>query len=71
MNKIILYTIHCSKCNVVQKKLEQKGIQFETVTDLESVKAIGLKAGITSAPILQVGDNFFDFSKAVKWIGEQ
>ena len=71
MDKIILYTIHCPKCGVVQKKLEQKGIEFETVTDKDEVLAFGKKVGIASAPILQVGDRFLDFAQAVKWIGEQ
>ena len=71
MDKIILYTIHCPKCGVVQKKLEQKGIEFETVTNEDDVLSIGRKVGITSAPILQVGDRFLDFTQAVKWIGEQ
>ena len=71
MDKVVLYTIHCPKCGVVQKKLEQKNIEFEMITDPTTVTEIGKANGISSAPILKVGENYLDFSKAVKWIGEQ
>ena len=34
---IILYTTHCPKCLVLEKKLASKNIEFEETTDLESV----------------------------------
>lgn len=67
MNDIILYTIHCPKCNVLEKKLQQKGIQFDIVDDEEII----MQKGFKSAPILVVGDTVLEFSKAIDWLKEQ
>ena len=31
--KVILYTIHCPKCDILEQKLNMKGICFEVVED--------------------------------------
>ena len=64
--KIILYSTHCPRCNVLEKKLTQAGISFELNTDFD-VKAMREK-GFMTAPILQVDDEFMDFTKANNWI---
>lgn len=65
---ITLYTIGCPTCKVLEKKLQQKGIPFETITDTDKVVEVGRNAGIKSAPILQVDDNYYSFADAVKYL---
>ena len=66
--KVVLYTIGCPKCNVLEKKLKLKGIEFETCYDREVME----KLGMTSAPRLQVdGGPLMDFTQANKWINMQ
>ena len=65
-----LYSTNCPKCKVLETKLTQMGIKFDTVTDNEEVAEVGKSNGILSAPILKVEDKYFDFSNAIKYLKE-
>ena len=73
MDKIILYTTHCPKCRVIEKKLAQKNIQYEEVDAKGNNEIIDMlsEKGFRQMPILAIGDNFLGFTEANKWIGEQ
>lgn len=64
MEKIILYTTHCPRCNVLTKKLDNVGIDYEVCDDVEIMK----ERGFMQAPMLDVKGEVMDFSQAVKWI---
>ena len=66
-SKVVLYSTHCPRCMVLSKKLQQNGIQYEEVNDVEAMRA----KGFTDAPKLEVNGNIMDFKEAVQWIGEQ
>ena len=66
---ITLYSTHCPKCNVLEKKLEKKGIEFE-LNDKFDVQEL-INKGFSTAPILQVDDEYMTFEKANKWLNEQ
>lgn len=66
-SKVILYSTHCPRCNVLTKKLQQSEIPFEEVNDDEVMRA----QGFTDAPKLEVDGVVMDFKQAVQWIGEQ
>ena len=73
MDKIILYSTNCPKCKVICKKLQQKELEFTEIdcrTDTTYIEMLSGK-GFRGMPVLQVGDEYFDFIKANKWIGEQ
>ena len=63
----ILYTTHCPKCNVLEKKLKSKNIEFEICEDIDLM----LSKGIQQAPYLEVDNELMDFSKAIKWVNEK
>ena len=63
---IILYTTHCPKCMVLEKKLALKNIHYEEVTDKEEM----LKKGFSMVPILEVNGVTMDFKAANTWINE-
>ena len=63
----ILYTTHCPKCNVLEKKLESKNIEFKICEDIDLM----LSKGIQQAPYLEVDNELMDFSKAIKWVNEK
>ena len=67
MGEIILYEHGCPKCKVLKMKLDQKGIQYQTVNDVEVMKEKGFK----EAPKLEVNGTIYDFKEAVEWIKEQ
>lgn len=61
---ITLYTTHCPKCEVLYKKLEAAGLQFEICENVDELVDLGFK----TVPILKVDEEFLDFKKAVDWI---
>ena len=66
--KVILYTIDCPKCKVLEKKLQLKGIEFEACHSMDIMRELG----IIFAPALQVdGGPLMNFGQANKWINEQ
>ena len=64
---IILYEHGCPRCKVLKSKLDQKGIKYEDISDVEVMKSKGFQ----EAPKLDVNGVAMDFKEAVKWIGEQ
>ena len=64
---VILFSTHCPKCQVLQKKLERKGIEYTEETDTKKM----LSMGIASVPWLKVGNSMLNFEEANKWINEQ
>lgn len=67
MGKVILYEHGCPRCKVLKMKLDQKGIKYETVNDVEVMKA----KGFNEAPKLEVGDVVYGFKEAVDWLKGQ
>lgn len=61
---IKLYTTHCPKCKVIEKKLAQKNIQYIEVTDVDEMQRLGFK----SAPILEVDGKIMNMTDANRWI---
>lgn len=64
---VTLYTTHCPKCNVLTSKLNEKGIQYEEVDDVNTM----ISKKIMTAPYLEVDGNLMDFVNAVNWVNAQ
>lgn len=64
MKKIIMYSTHCPKCNILAAKMRDKNIDYEEVTDVEEMK----KLGLMSVPYLSVDGEMMDFGAAIKWV---
>lgn len=68
MNDIyILYSTGCPKCEVLKKKLAEKGVLY---TENNSVDEM-LKLGIEAVPVLKVNDRLLDFKEAIDWVNKQ
>ena len=63
---ITLYTTHCPKCVVLEKKLNSKNIDFKICDDIDYM----LSLNIQQAPYLEVDNKLINFSEAIKWINE-
>ena len=61
---VTLFTTHCPKCKVIEKKLAQKNIEYEMVEDINIMKEKGFK----SLPMLEVDGQIFNFVEANKWV---
>ena len=64
---IILYSTHCPKCEVLEKKLKSKNIIYTEVNDVN----VMLEKGFTQVPILECDGILMDFKKANDWINQQ
>ena len=65
---MILYTIGCPKCNILETKLKAKGITFEECRD----KKIMQEKGITTLPVLVLDDGTqLTYLDAVKWVNNK
>jgi glutaredoxin len=71
MSKAILYSTGCPKCQVLTKKLERIGIDFEVCEDMDKITTLCDYLGATSIPILEIDNQYLDFNNAIKWVGEQ
>lgn len=63
-NKIIFHSSHCPRCLILEKKLKEKGIQYEENNDVQ----VMLDKGLEMAPALEVDGTMMDFKKAIDWI---
>ena len=61
---VVMYSTHCPKCCVLEKKLKDKKIEYEEVNDIEIMQ----EKGITTVPILEVDGEMMDFKTAFNYI---
>ena len=64
---ITLYSTHCQRCRILEEKLDDKGIDYTIVTDIEEMT----KLNIMSVPVLKIDDRLLSFKEANDWINEQ
>ena len=61
---ITLYSTGCPKCQVLEKKMRNDGIEFDISDNIDEL----IEKGFMSAPILKVDDNYFEFKEAIDWL---
>lgn len=61
---ITLYSTGCPKCQVLEKKLNNEGIEFSISNDI----AVLLEKGFMTAPILEIDGEYFEFKNAIEWL---
>lgn len=64
---ITLYTIDCPKCIILEKKLNQKNINYNICKDIDIMK----EKNIIKLPMLQIDNNLLSYKEAVDWVNEQ
>ena len=61
---VVLYSTHCPRCNVLEKKLQQKNIVYEEINDVEIMK----EKGYLTVPILEVDGKSMNFKEAFNYV---
>lgn len=64
---ITLYTIDCPKCKILEKKLEQANIKYETCKDTN----VMAEKDFDFMPVLEVDEKIMTYGEAVKWVNER
>ena len=65
--KVVLYTIGCPRCLVLEKKLDAEGVTYEKFEDKDKM----IEMGMSTMPVLEVDGVRMNYAKAVKWINER
>ena len=63
---IILYSTHCPKCNVLEKKLKDRNVEYEINTNVDEM----IEKGYMSLPVIEVDGEAKGFSAAISWINK-
>lgn len=66
---VVLYTIDCPKCVILEKKLKQKNVEFLKVSDKDTIIAKGF--GNSSFPILEADGVVMNYKTAISWINDR
>lgn len=64
---IILYSTDCPRCKVLETKLNEKHISYNTVKNVAEMESKGFR----EAPVLEVDGNTMKFPEALKWVNER
>lgn len=71
---IKLYSLHCPKCKVIEKKLINSNIKFEIIDDEDTVLNFAKQHDIAFLPALELDDGsvleFKDINKFISSNGE-
>lgn len=67
IGKTVLYSTGCPKCKILKKKLDEKGIEYDEVNDVDAMLALNIDA----VPVLIDGNNRMDFKEALDWVKNQ
>lgn len=54
----------CPKCKILQTKLDEKGLEYETSDDMQELIDLGFK----TVPVLEVDGEYMEFNKAVQYV---
>ena len=62
--KVVLYTTHCPRCMVLEKKLNAKNIDYVENTNVDLM----IDKGIMAVPVLEVDEKQLNFKEANEWL---
>ena len=62
--KVILYSTGCPRCEVLKKKLAEKGVEYIVIDDVDEM----MKLDILEVPILYVAGELLNFGEAIAWV---
>lgn len=63
---IILYSTHCPKCHILERKLQEKHIAYYEDNDVKTM----LEKDFTEAPMLEIDGTALNFSEAIAWLNK-
>lgn len=62
--KVVFYSTGCPKCKVLEAKLNAKGVEYETESDMKVME----EKEFMSMPMLEVDGKIMNFAAAIAWI---
>lgn len=62
------YSTNCPQCNQIKKLMDNKNIEYEYITDIETIMSVADEHNIKSAPFAEVYDEIMTAQKLLKFI---
>ena len=62
-----MYSTHCPKCLILEKKLNEAGVDYKICDDID----IMTNKGFDLLPMLEVDDNIMNYTETVKWVNKR
>jgi glutaredoxin len=62
------YSTGCPQCNQIKAMMDNKGIEYEYIKDIDTVMKMAEKYNIMSAPFAEVFDEVMTAPKLMKYI---
>lgn len=66
-NRVVLYSIGCPKCRVMEAKLKERGVSYTLCSSEEEMQELGIE----EVPMLRINGHLKRFAEGVRWINEQ
>lgn len=65
---VTLYTTHCPKCRILEKKLNMSNVDYLSSEKIDEL----VRAGYQTAPMLKLEDGtYLKFKEACRWADQQ
>lgn len=64
---IILFSTGCPRCKVLKSKLDEKGMTYSVVDNVDKM----LSMGMTTMPVLEVDGVRMNFKEAINWVNSK
>lgn len=64
--KVILYSTGCPRCTVLKRKLDEKGVDYVVIDDVDDM----MKHDILDVPVLYVAGVLMHFNEAIAWVND-
>lgn len=61
---VTLYSTGCPKCVILEKKMNQKNIKYDTVSDVDLMQ----EKGFMTLPMVEIDGEIYDFKTAIDFI---
>lgn len=65
---VVFGTPHCGACMMFKQKLERAKAEFSYTTDAEQLAIAVEASGLMQAPIVKIGDSYFNATEAAKYL---
>ena len=68
---IKVYSTNCPKCRILVKKLNDSGLEFEVIDNLDEVLAASEEFNIQEAPFSIIDEKAYNFMDTIKFINNR
>lgn len=67
---INFYTTHCPQCMVAEQTMDRKGIDYNTIDDIDVIMQVANDHEISGAPFAEVDGEFLRFPALMQYINK-